>query len=60
MFGLMTEREHESIMLDLECELVHERKQGEALRKVQDPEVKAKLSTAAKTVLGNFAGQIEG
>ena len=31
MFGLMTEREHESIMLDLECELVHERKQGEAL-----------------------------
>lgn len=31
-----------------------------ALRKVQDPEVKAKLSTAAKTVLGNFSGQIEG
>lgn len=31
-----------------------------ALRKVQDPEIKAKLSTAAKTVLGNFAGQIEG
>lgn len=31
-----------------------------ALRKVQDPEIRAKLSTAAKTVLGNFAGQIEG
>ena len=31
-----------------------------ALRKVQDAEVKAKLSTAARTVLANFAGQIEG
>ena len=31
-----------------------------ALRKVEDPEIKAKLSTAARTVLGNFAGQIEG
>ena len=31
-----------------------------ALRKVQDPEIRAKLSTAAKTVLGNFSGQIEG
>ena len=30
-----------------------------ALRKVQDAEVKAKLSTAARTVLANFAGQIE-
>ena len=31
-----------------------------ALRKVEDAEVKAKLSTAARTVLANFAGQIEG
>lgn len=31
-----------------------------ALHKVQDPEIKAKLSTAARTVLANFAGQIEG
>lgn len=31
-----------------------------ALSKVQDAEVKAKLSTAARTVLANFAGQIEG
>lgn len=31
-----------------------------ALRKVEDTEVKAKLSTAARTVLANFAGQIEG
>ena len=31
-----------------------------ALRKVQDAEVKAKLSTAARTVLANFSGQIEG
>lgn len=30
-----------------------------ALRKVEDPEIKAKLSTAARTVLSNFAGQIE-
>lgn len=30
------------------------------LRKVEDAEVKAKLSTAARTVLSNFAGQIEG
>lgn len=31
-----------------------------ALRKVEDTEIKAKLSTAARTVLSNFAGQIEG
>lgn len=31
-----------------------------ALRKVEDTEIKAKLSTAARTVLANFAGQIEG
>ena len=31
-----------------------------ALRKVEDAEVKAKLSTAARTVLANFSGQIEG
>ena len=49
-----------------EFKAAFDRAQGElvtmlkALRKVQDPEVKAKLSTAAKTVLGNFAGQIEG
>ena len=49
-----------------EFKAAFDRAQGElvtmlkALRKVQDPEVKAKLSTAAKTVLGNFAGKIEG
>lgn len=31
-----------------------------ALHKVEDAEVKAKLSTAARTVLANFAGQVEG
>ena len=31
-----------------------------ALRKVQDAEIKGKLATAARTVLSNFAGQIEG
>ena len=31
-----------------------------ALRKVEDTEVKGKLATAARTVLANFAGQIEG
>ena len=31
-----------------------------ALRKVEDTEIKAKLATAARTVLANFAGQIEG
>lgn len=32
MFGLMTEREHESIMLDLECELVNKTKLTEVLQ----------------------------
>ena len=32
MFGLMTEREHESIMLDLECELVNKTKLAEVLQ----------------------------
>lgn len=32
MFGLMTEREHESIMLDLECELVNKIKLTEVLQ----------------------------
>ena len=32
MFGLMTEREHESIMLDLECELVNKTKLTEVLK----------------------------
>lgn len=31
-----------------------------ALRKVEDTEIKGKLATAARTVLANFAGQIEG
>ena len=32
MFGLMTRREHESIMLDLECELVNKTKLTEVLQ----------------------------
>ena len=32
MFGLMTKREHESIMLDLECELVNKTKLNEVLQ----------------------------
>lgn len=32
MFGLMTEREHESILLDLECELVNKTKLAEVLQ----------------------------
>ena len=32
MFGLMTKREHESIMLDLECELVNKTKLTEVLQ----------------------------
>lgn len=32
MFGLMTEREHESILLDLECELVNKTKLNEVLK----------------------------
>lgn len=32
MFGLMTEREHESILLDLECELVNKTKLNEVLQ----------------------------
>ena len=32
MFGLMTKREHESIMLDLECELVNKIKLTEVLQ----------------------------